>query len=764
MIRKRDRYKFLLKCGDVEHVATPIYNGLKKVWEQESGEIFFREKLEGTLKFVGKDYAFVRGCDFAKQIDVEIYKTTDNTEELYWKGYFRKTDCETDINHGMISVKPKPNDKYKLIMDKLSEEYNLVKHNPKMSDVSMTVRPMLQVYELGADYVNNYIGNFYFKQNVEPIYSLYNYSYMQFATTSMCVAKPTVSNDDSMLDSLFFYIGDWEYLNDSTNTALIYATSDDGRYRLVVKSTQSISENNGNKAIRFILQTNTNGGWTVVGAYKDINSNSDITRHTQWITYEALQSITHVPIYTYNSGTGIITNNILAEFDLDFSTQCGRGFSTFNVGGHDISNEDNYIQTEIYTNVSPFSLDGKIIASKATSTEITEYGKVKGKDNEYYIPTNNIDEIGLYEPILQQSWSGNWSFWLKVKDVLDVWESNLPSQTKTLKDWYSLYEVIRVLLKAIDPNVTVSHGSASSMFLWSKNNPITGMENQGEMFLLQKSNATKLEYDYSATKAEIKLKQIFDWLKTFNVYWDVVEYPNGMLVLRIEHKLFYMNGESYNSSNITNIDLRNIHDTRNGKDYAYLTNNWKYEDVNNVATKIYYKWMDEVSLPFEGEAMTAVDNPYGEEHQETRTAEAFTSDIDYIFANSETVSKDGFVVVQGYKGEGERAYKIHFYDTTINGRQYHLQNGLLSVAYMQRYYMLYDMPSRQMTITGGDVIDVVRTKQLRQNEVKFALPKGMEINEYTTLTTETGVGTILRMEQDLSTEIYTTTLKYDNEQ
>jgi hypothetical protein len=78
--------------------------------------------------------------------------------------------------------------------------------------------------------------------------------------------------------------------------------------------------------------------------------------------------------------------------------------------------------------------------------------------------------------------------------------------------------------------------------------------------------------------------------------------------------------------------------------------------------------------------------------------------------------------------------------------------------------MPYDMPSRQMTITGGDVIDVIRTKQLRQNEVKFALPKGMEINEYTTLTTEAGVGTIARMEQDLSTEIYTTTLKYDNEQ
>lgn len=751
----------MLKCGDVEHVATPIYNGLKKVWEQESGEIFFREKLEGTLKFVGKDYAFVRGCDFAKQIDVEIYKTTDDgqqtTEELYWKGYFRKTDCETDINHGMISVKPKPNDRYKLMMDKLSEEYNLVKHNPKMSDVSMTVRPMLQVYELGADYVNNIIGSNSYKQTVSPIYDLTNYTYMMFGATPMCVAKPIQIYTQSLIDNLFFNIEDWKVQGDSTNTQLLYVYSDDEKHRLVLKSTQSVSENNGEKAYRITIEKQqSSGDWLLFGAYKNTDDNRE------WMTRVELETATLVKLYLYGTNTGI-TNDLVAEFEFDFTTICGRYIYLSNTEGN-IDEEDSFIQSTIYNTVTPFNFRAnyRLIASDHTSTDITQFGKIEGEEDLYYVPTNNPNEIMHYEPILEKSWSSNWSFWINIQDVLEI--ESAYSKTKTLKDWYSLYEVIRVLLKAIDPNVTVSHGSASSMFLWGNTNPITGMENQGEMFLLQKSNATKLEYDYSATKAEIKLKQIFDLLKTFNVYWDVVEYPDGRLVLRIEHKLFYMNGESYNSSNITNIDLRNIHDTRNGKDYAYLTGNWKYEDVNNVATKIYYKWMDDVSLPFEGEVMTAVDNPYGEEHQETRTAEAFTSDIDYIFANSETVSKDGFVVVQGYKGEGERAYKIHFYDTTINGRQYHLQNGLLSVAYMQRYYMLYDMPSRQMTITGGDVIDAIRTKQLRQNEVKFALPKGMEINKYTTLTTEAGAGTILRMEQDLSTEIYTTTLKYDNEQ
>lgn len=763
MIRKRDRYKFWLKCGDVEHVATPIYNGLKKVWEQESGEIFFREKLEGTLKFVGKDYAFVRGCDFVKQIDVEIYKTTDNTEELYWKGYFRKTDCETDINHGMISVKPKPNDKYKLIMDKLSEEYNLVKHNPKMSDVSMTVRPMLQVYELGADYVNNYIGSAYHKAKVTPIYGGPDEELNFSAKTAMhCSITQCIDSFEYKDDIIGNYVSlrNWQTFNDSSVTAYFAIAKDDNEaYRVLIdRYYTAYPESLEVAEIKLQVYTGdyTESDIQLSDQWQTIASYYDNANNRAWIPFADLKTIeSNIPMYW--------NGNLLFEIEkykimMVYYRLVYRDESLES----NIVEEDGFIFSEIYNRTKAIDPYNFIHYSTYLSEDITRWG-IDEYSGKYYIPVKEGLEMGRYEPLLSNSWGNGVSYWVDVYDFTHQYEQPY-SKTKTLKDWYSLYEVIRVLLEAIDPNVMVSHGSASSMFLWSKNNPITGMANQGEMFLLQKSNATKLEYDYSATKAEIKLKQIFDWLKTFNVYWDVVEYPNDMLVLRIEHKLFYMNGESYNSSNITNIDLRNIHDTRNGKDYAYLTGNWKYEDVNNVATKIYYKWMDEVSLPFEGEVMTAVDNPYGEEHQETRTAEAFTSDIDYIFANSETVSKDGFVVVQGYKGEGEQAYKIHFYDTTINGRQYHLQNGLLSVAYMQRYYMLYDMPSRQMTITGGDVIDVIRTKQLRQNEVKFALPKGMEINDYTTLTTEAGVGTILRMEQDLSTEIYTTTLKYDNEQ
>jgi hypothetical protein len=763
MIRKRDRYKFLLKCGDVEHVATPIYNGLKKVWEQESGEIFFRYRLEGTLKFVGKDYAFVRGCDFAKQIDVEIYKTTDNTEELYWKGYFRKTDCETDINHGMITVKPKPNDKYKLIMDKLSEEYNLVKHNPKMSNVSMTVRPMLQVYELGADYVNNYIGSAYHKAKVTPIYGGPDEELNFSAKTSMhCSITQCIDSFEYKDDIIGNYVSlrNWQTFNDSSATAYFAIAKDDNEAYRVLIDRYYTAYPESLEVAEIKLQVYT-GDYTetdiqLSDQWQTIASYYDNANNRAWIPFADLKTIeSNIPMYW--------NGNLLFEIEkYKIMMVYYRMLYRDENQASNIVEEDGFVASEIYNRTKAIDPYNFIHYSTYLSEDITRWG-LDEDSGKYYIPVKEGLEMGGYEPLLSESWGNGVSYWVDVYSYTRILEERY-STSKTLKDWYSLYEVIRVLLKAIDPNVTVSHGSASSMFLWSNTNPITGMANQGEMFLLQKSNATKLEYDYSASKAEIKLKQIFDWLKTFNVYWDVVEYPDGRLVLRIEHKLFYMNGESYNSNNITNIDLRNIHDTRNGKDYAYLTGNWKYEDVNNVATKIYYKWMDEVSLPFEGEAMTAVDNPYGEEHQETRTAEAFTSDIDYIFANSETVSKDGFVVVQGYKGEGEQAYAIHFYDTTINGRQYHLQNGLLSVAYMQRYYMPYDMPSRQMTITGGDVIDVIRTKQLRQNEVKFALPKGMEINDYTTLTTEAGVGTIARMEQDLSTEIYTTTLKYDNEQ
>lgn len=757
-MRLRDRYKFVLKCGDVEHVATPIYTNLRKVWEQENGEIFFREKLEGDLKFDRADYEFIRSCDFSKQIDITISKANNKGDmEMYWQGYFRKTDCTTDVNHKQIVVKPKAKDRYKLVMDKLNEEYDLMKHNPKMSDVSMMVRPMLQVYELGADYVNCYIGSSFFKIDVTPIYDLADYTDMHLSAYPMCIARPIQIYDSSLSDKLFFSASDWEYMEDATNTHFLYMPCDDGIHRMYIKATQSALENKGDTVYRIGLEKKqSNGEWLIFGAYKNTSANRE------WMTRAEIESASTIKLYLYGSNTGI-TDNLVGEFDFNLTTFCSRLLAKmYYPGGYDIADGDIFNTSEIYDKIYKVSIGDNILASSSLSSDVTIFGRVEGEDNLYYVPTDNIQAIDQYEPILEQSWTKKWSFWLKIHDFTERIDKT-HSVSKTLKDWISLYEAIRVLLQAIDPNVGLVHESGSSMFLWNKTNPITGMQNQGEIFLLQKSNATKLEYNYSASKAPITLGKILNWLKTFNVYWDIYE-VNGKPYMRIEHKLFYMNGGAYVKQNKAEIDLRNIVDTWGGKTFAFETNNWKYEDVNNIPTTIYYKWADEVSMPFEGEAMKVVDNPYGEEHQETRNAEIFTSDIDYIFANSTKINKDGFVVVQGSKASGDTSYAILFYDVDINGRQYHLQNGYLSVAYMQRYYMPYDMPGKQMEITGGEIIESVYTRQLRQNEVKFALPKGTAIDIYSPIATEVGIGTIARLEQELDSEFYTTTLKYDNEQ
>ena len=754
-MRLRDRYKFVLKCGDVEHVATPIYSSLKKVWEQENGEIFFREKLEGELKFDRADYEFIRSCDFGKQIDLTLYKANNKGDmEVYWKGYFRKTDCTTDINHKVISVKPKPNDRYKLISDKLNEEYDLLKHNPKMSDVSMKVRPMLQVYELGADYVNCYIGSSYFKQEVSPIYSLADRGYLHFASELLACAFVSDNRTSLDLGEMYMATGDWS-VDPNQNNTYYFGLSDrdmylNRPYRIMLKLLSA-----DQRVYIYMEEYDKLKGWQTKYTYKNAET------YQTWINTSELQTLSKLKLYTLDkSGSGTLTLNLAVEFDFNFIQIVAR-LLLKDVGVAEISEEDTFVNSSIYNTVQNIKLNNLLQISNNVSTEITQWGKVKDEDV-YYVPSIQTEQMWQYEPLCIESWRGHVSFWIKINDFLAELDKRYTTQ-KTLKDWISLYEAIRVLLQAIDPEVGITHGSGSSMFLWNNTNPLTSLQNQGEMFLLQKSNATKLEYDYSANKAPITLGRILNWLKTFNVYWDIYEI-NGKPYMRIEHKLFYMNGGAYVKQNKAEIDLRNIADTWGGKTYAFETNNWKYEDVNNIPTTIYYKWADEVSMPFEGEAMKVVDNPYGEEHQETRNAEVFTSDIDYIFANSEKVSKDGFVVVQGSKASGDTAYAITFYDVEINGRQYHLQNGFLSVAYMQKYYMPYDMPGKQMEITGGEIIESVYTRQLRQNQVKFALPQGTAIDMYSPIATEVGIGTIATIEQDLDSEFYTATLKYDNEQ
>lgn len=749
---ENNRYKFLLKCGDVEHVATPIYKELKKVWEQESGEIFFRQKLEGNIKFQGLDYDFIRSCSFGAEISLDVYKRG----ELYWSGYFHKIDCETDINHEVITVSPKPNDRYKLIMDKLNEEYDLLKHNPKMSDVSMRVRPMLQVYELGNTKIDVYISDNYHNKTVTPIYSIntdWNFGAITFAHCRLGEYDITSEWGEELKGS-YAGLGNWRTIDDVGATAQFYMPLSNPFYRVVLdRYYPTVGNPDDNTEVVEIRLEAYIGEWTgddinLSDQWREIAGYYDYENSRAWIPFNELKEQTSIPLYSAPEVVFTTLENFNISIIYARILYCNPNADS------NITEDDTLCFSELYNTAVPVSINEYAYISDFLSDDETKYGRDK-ESGKYYRP---IENSRIYEPVAQALWGNGISAWIDVHSITVAYTDK--EIEKVLKDWISMYEAMRVLLGEIDPDVKISHTSRSSQFLYSQNNPVSKLHNQGEYFLLQKSNATKLEYDYAATKTPIKLSDILSWLKTINVYWDIIDF-NGEPTLRVEHLIFYLNGGNYETTNHNQINLLEVLNPWNNKNYGYHTNRWKYEDVN-TPTNILYKWMDEVSEPFEGEAMKAVER-WTPEHQETRSTNRFTSDIDYIFANANDVSKDGFAIVQGYKAENDKPYKILSHTEIIDGRTFDMQNGVMSAVYFQRHYLPYDLFFSQAKITGGSTVEIKSVKKLRQNEVTFFLPDEETIDEYTVLTTEAGDGTIVRLEQDMSSEQYKAILKYENE-
>lgn len=749
-MRTRERYTFELRCGNNTHIANPLYDKLSKKWQQESNQIFFRQSIDGQLQFVNDDYEFIRRCDMAEDIVLTIYRDS----KKYIECYFRVADCDIDENHKSLKVKPKSRDSYNTILDKYNEEYDLLKQNPQLSDVSMDVRPTLQVYELGADYIDTYIGSSYYKKKVTPVYSLKDEFNFDAKTFAHCCIKEYDTSGEFGKDLLGNYIGlsNWTTIGGSGATAHFYIVKDDNPAYRILLDRYYTSYPDNTEVVEIKLQVyiggdditgdiQTSDEWRTIAQYYDAENNRDYT------LFDDMKNAQTIPLY--KNGELILKlenyNFAIVYFRLLYMNS--------NIESN-IDEEDYFVFSEIYNHTQKLEQNNIIEYSSNQSSEETIYGKDSQTKMYYQSPRPETDR---YVPILQDQWGNGTSLWLNVYEVMEM-HSNL-IVNKTLKDWVSLYETIRVLLKAIDPSINIQHGSPSSMFLFNRTNPLTNLSQQGEMFLLAKSNATTLEYDYSATKTPITLGKVLEWLKTMNIYWDIYELEDGRKIFRLEHLSYYLNGMNYSGNSRKIIDLKTIFDVRNGKHYAYRTNRWKYDISDSMPTTIFYKWAEEVSVPFEGKAMRAVKR-LSDEKQETIGTDTFVSDIDYVFANSNEVSKDGFIVVQAYRADSTQPYAIKYYDCNIDGRDYKLQNGLLSALYIQKSYLPYNLAFRQAEVADGTIVDVKLMKKIRQNDIEFFVPRDMEIDEYTLLTTEVGNGTISDMTQEINSDKIKVTLKY----
>lgn len=699
--------------------AHPIYAaGLSKEISKESGEQFFRARLNGQLTFNGADYAFIVSQSFVTEIRLQIW--CNMQAGVYWTGRFFKTDCEFDEDARTVVVTPSALDEYTPILEGIEREYDLAKLAPQIEQIAYDRRPALQIYVAGQSAIGCYLSGMWWESACEAVTSdsaLRNTYHFQRMAGKRVVE---ISGNISPSAAIGYYTGDTPGAigNNYTYTS--------GRYRF--KYTAVIIGQGVTQTWAITTLTNV-----VLWRYEYTSQNpinpSHITLQPVGIgvTGTAVADITDTVVY------GRLICNV-AEID---------GNNTYAIPSNDFV-EDNKNYKRCYPSYGSGTESSAIVYfNTELSDEPTEWGR--NADGKYY---TRPERGRIWNPVARSAWD-YFSVWYSVGEGFDETPEGQASDRILLRDSYPISSVISVLLKEFAPGITHEATTEYSQFLYGVN-PIT--EGTERVFITPKSNIVNSQYDQPAQKAPITLRDVLNMLRDcFQCYWWL---DGGKL--RIEHIAYFKGGGQYFGTPVVGIDLTAERVPRSGKSWAFGRARYEYDKPDSEG-RYEFGWMDDVSEPFEGSPIDII-SPYVEQSQiETISVSQFTSDVDYILLMPGEVSKDGFVLlVAEDDGDG---YALPYLDIDFEGVPSRLQNGKAAFAYLQRFYA-YDMPAPDCEV-AGEPFTVYGVKQLKRQSITF--PYWTDPDLLRLIKTEIGNGKIQSLSVNLCSRLCTATLSYDTE-
>lgn len=139
------KYKFYIPYFLSTREVFPLNgDGIKfRKQRHEKGSHRFVEKLSGDIIFINDKKNNHMDFDFFYEIEtnpslrceeftMHIHRSCDNgnTYSLYKTTYFKLNDCEWDLDRCTLTVKPELEDKYRCILKKYNEKFNLVLSGP----------------------------------------------------------------------------------------------------------------------------------------------------------------------------------------------------------------------------------------------------------------------------------------------------------------------------------------------------------------------------------------------------------------------------------------------------------------------------------------------------------------------------------------------------------------------------------------------------------------------------------------------------------
>lgn len=718
------KYNFYLKKNNGDSISiNPHYKSLSKKYSKENGQAFFRETIEGKITLHGKDYEVIANSDLEDKFlfIIEKYSIISSTWKEYFRGEFNKTDCSYDNDKKICELNISPIDDYTEILNNYENTYDLIKLAPQVTKINIQKRPLVQVYIRGANSITNLFGGTYWEEDVleavnsnTELQSTYHFSYIGTAN-EFYITNCKIAEVNGIYAGNEGVYSKWE----PNYVCKLEPDTESGENYYKV--------NLYNQAGTLLYSSKSNiidpdNGFFINPSPFTMTSVNDDT-----------DSFIVNTVFAYHIYMRVLCN--LESIELSDSEP---------LDTYPISNDDfaNYSGSNYKRCIGIDS--GFIFCTSRTVTTPTKYGI---NDNGEYFTNEFIPSstgLGRPLPISRNAWA-NSSLWYVYNSSYNIMEPKLRTKT-ILKDSWSIGSIIKVLLGEIAPSITHEENYTYSTFLYGAM-PVSPT-NRFYVFLTQKSNVLKSNYDQAAQKAEISFKDIMDMLRDcFRCYWFI---DNGKL--RIEHISFFMRGFSYDTNTQgIQLDFTSLKDQFNKKLVSYFQSEVEYEK-DDLAKRYEFGWMDDATELFDGVTIDVNSNYVQRDKNEEINVNNFSADIDFMMFNSSNFSQDGFALLCPVKDGNEFSLPIiqrNLVDENGDTYAATIQNFYASWLHLVNFYM-YDMPAFNITCNAMSLY-VYSIKMCKKLEIEFPLTEDPDL--YQLIKTPMGNGRIDEMSINIDTRV-----------
>lgn len=708
--------------------VNPHYKDLSKKYAKESGQEFFRESLDGKINLFGKDYEIVANSNLEDKLIFIVYKYNAKLNKWveYYKGEFNKTDCKFDYDKKKCELKITTIDNYNEVMNNYENTYDLIKLTPEISKINLHKRSLMQVYVRGANSISNFFGGIYWEDDINE----------------------AIDDHNALVNKYHFaYIkaGNEFYVKNAGIAAVngVYAGTN-GHW----------SQWNG-----YTCYMGTETPKTKAYIYIKRNSDNTILYQSvkQWYFLEAgncyigRENIEMVNVNDSNDKFNIESPFVYHIYrrllcDIDTVTDSEGTKNTYNLPSDDFVTDNRNYKKCIGLK------GGMFFCTSRAVDEPTKYGL--NDYNQYF--TNEFIPLSVGAdrplPISRNSWA-NASLWYVYDSYYSLFEKKLRKQY-TLRDSYSIAAVIKALLKKIGSSLKHEGTAEYSNFLYGSSMPISP-SSRFYVYITQKTNILKGEYDQPAQKAEISLEEVMKMLRDcFRCYWYI---EDGKF--KIEHISFFMRGGSYSYNSNIQLDFTKLTDRFNKKLTSYFQSKVEY-DKSDLNSRYEFGWMDDVTDSFGGVTIDVKSNYIQKDKNEEINIRQFSSDIDYMLFNPSNFSDDGFALLCPIKNGS--SLEIPIVETQLideNGDYYNaiIQNFYASWAYLVNFYM-YDMPAQSVECNVLRSLYVSAVKMCQKHTIEF--PTEEDLDKFELIKTSIGDGKIDEVSINMNTRTAKVKLMY----